>query len=80
MPMQLEIYRLEQEMEMIKNVSMVTVPTVTGMRGLLPYHMDFMGELKNGVITIQSHPAIKPFEIQKGFVEFQDNVCRLFIE
>ena len=78
--MLLEIYELEQDVEVIKDVSMVTVPTVTGMRGLLPHHMNFMGELKSGIITIQSPKGQKSFEVQKGFFEFHENVCRVFVE
>lgn len=77
--MNVEIYRLDHALETHKSVSLITVPTAEGIRGFMPHHMTFIGELSKGAVTVTSLGKSTNINVDKGYVEFQNNTCKIFV-
>ena len=77
--MKVEIYHLHKNLEVYTNVKLITVPTPHGMRGFLPDHMSFMGDLSKGILDIKVTPRAIKILVEKGYVQFENNVCKVFL-
>lgn len=77
--MKLSIYRLHKNIETFDVASLITVPTVQGIIGFLPNHMEFISELSPGEIEVISHGLKHTIKIEKGYVNFKDNECKIFV-
>ena len=76
--MKVEVYYPQKNVESFEHVISVIVPTPYGEKGLLPYHMTFMGDLSKGEVKIQTTHFTK-IPVEKGYIHFIDNACKIFI-
>ena len=76
--MKVEVYYPQKNVEAFEHAKVVTIPTPNGEKGFLPHHMTFVGEMSKGIIQIQTTHSTK-IAIEKGYVHFENNICKLFI-
>ncbi|WP_370519181.1 hypothetical protein [Erysipelothrix sp. HDW6A] len=76
---QLNVYCMNKKIYS-DDVSSLTIPTVDGMRTLLPNHMDTQIVLGKGHGYIKIDKQKLPFSMYNGIISYESNKCTLFVD
>lgn len=76
---QLNVYCMNKKLYS-EAISSLTIPTVDGMRTLLPNHMDTQIVLGKGNGYIKIDKEKLPFTMYNGIMSYKENECTLFVD
>ena len=63
-----------------KEVDSVTIPAFRGEMGVLPGHVSYVAQLKEGVLNYREGPRKEIFAVLNGFAEIHDNKVLILAE